>query len=163
MNLAAAEIVARLGLQPLPQEGGFFRATWRSPTQLADGRPASSSILFLLTAEDFSAWHRLRSAELWNFHGGDPIELIQLDPANGKARSAILGTDWSGNEVPQCAVAGNVWQAARINPAGGKLGWALAGCTVTPAWDEKEFELGHREKLLREFPRAEALILALTR
>ncbi|MDB6127934.1 MAG: cupin [Verrucomicrobia bacterium] len=163
MNPAAAEIVARLGLLPLPREGGFFRRTWQSTTQLPNGRAASSSILFLLTPDDFSSWHRLRSDELWSFHDGDPIELVQLDAANGSPRATILGTNWSTGEVPQCSVPENVWQAARLKPAGVQRGWALVGCTVTPAWDEKEFELGRREIMLREFPGAADWIRALTR
>ena len=43
------------------------------------------------------------------------------------------------------------------------LGWTLLGCTVSPAWDEREFELGERGALLLEFPGHEALIRVLTR
>ena len=163
MNAGARKIVKRLGLGTLPAEGGFFRRVWQSETRLANGRAASSSILFLLTADDFSAWHRLRSGELWTFIGGDPVEVVQIDAANGNPRTTLLGADWLVDEAPQCVIAANTWQAAWLKPGRIALGWALLGCTVTPAWDEKEFELGHRETLLREFPRAEALILALTR
>lgn len=47
MNAEAQEMIARLGLAPLPHEGGFFRQTRISRGRLADGRAAGSAILFL--------------------------------------------------------------------------------------------------------------------
>jgi uncharacterized protein len=56
------------------------------------------------------------------------------------------------------------WQGARIAPAGqAPRGWTLFGCTLSPAWDAAEFELGERGALEREFPFQHALIRALTR
>ena len=43
------------------------------------------------------------------------------------------------------------------------LGWTLFGCTLSPAWDEREFELGDRDALSRRFPEHGAVIRALTR
>ena len=61
----------------------------------------------------------------------------------------------------QAVVPAGTWQGARLCP--GQRGWALFGCTVSPAWDEREFELGKRDALLREFPAGAAAIRALTR
>ena len=72
----------------------------------------------------------------------------------------LLGSEGA---TPQCLVPGGTWQAARIRPAAELRGWALVGCTVTPAWEEKEFELGQREKMLREFSHEAEWIRALTR
>ena len=54
MNAAARGLIEGLGLAPLPEEGGFFRVTWRG----AHG----SAILFLITPDGV-------------VHGADPKEL----------------------------------------------------------------------------------------
>ena len=56
MHDEAARVIAALGLEPLPHEGGFFRQTWRGEL--------GSAILFLITPENFSAVHRIAQQEL---------------------------------------------------------------------------------------------------
>ncbi len=163
MNAEAAKIIAELGLAPLPQEGGYFRPAWVSETRLASGRAAGSAIWFLLTPDDFSAWHRLQAEELWHHYGGDPVEHALIEPASGALRVTRLGAQVTAGQRPQLPVAGGAWQAARLVPGANPLGWALLGCTVTPAWDEREFELGGRAALLQAFPAAAEWIRALTR
>jgi predicted cupin superfamily sugar epimerase len=163
VNAEAEKIIAELGLAPLPQEGGYFRSTWMSEARLASGRAAGSAIWFLLTPENFSAWHRLAAAELWHFYAGDPVEHGQIDPADGALHVTRLGAEVTAGQRPQCVVSGGVWQAARLATVARPRGWALLGCTVTPAWDEREFELGGRAALRREFPAAAEWIEALTR
>jgi uncharacterized protein len=162
MNAEAGHLISRLGLAPLPREGGFFARTWTSRETMADGRACGSAILFLITGSDFSALHRLGMDEIWHFHGGDPAELSLLDPVAASWRTLVLGPDVAGGHVPQAVVPAGTWQGARPR-AGGALGWTLLGCTVSPAWDEREFELGERGALLLEFPGHDALIRALTR
>jgi hypothetical protein len=165
MNTEAAQLISKLGLAPLPKEGGFFATTWTSPLKDNRDRPAGSSILFLITEKEFSALHRLRTDELWHFHGGDPAELALLDPATGSFRSVALGPDVAGPHVPFAVAPAGVWQGARIRPgagAGGR-GWTLFGCTLAPAWDEREFELADPVALSLQFPSHSALIRALTR
>jgi len=155
VNAEASQIVAALGLVPLPREGGFFRQTWRSA--------ASSAIYFLLTSKDFSAFHRLRrSDEVWHFYAGDSVEHVMLEPDSRTPRVTTLGDKVITGAVPQLVVPVDVWQGARLAP-GGAAGWALLGCTLAPAWDEKDFELAEREALLGAFPAAAAHINALTR
>lgn len=162
MNAEAAHLILRLGLAPLPGEGGFFASTWTSTQREPRGRAMGSAILFLITKEDFSALHRLGTDEIWHFNAGDPAELVVLDPTGGTSRVCILGPDVAGAHVPQAVVRAGAWQGARLVPGGGR-GWALFGCTLSPAWDEAEFELGRREDLQRAFPEQAAVIAALTR
>jgi predicted cupin superfamily sugar epimerase len=160
MNAEAGQLISRLGLVPLPGEGGFFAPIWTSPAKMADGRACASAIRFLMTGTDFSALHRLGMDEVWHFHRGDPAELTLLDPLAGTGRSLILGSE--GNHESHAVVPAGTWQGARLRP-GGARGWALFSCTVAPAWDERQFELGRRADLLHAFPAHTAVVTALTR
>jgi predicted cupin superfamily sugar epimerase len=152
-------------MKKLPGEGGFFVPTWMSPDKGPGGRAHSSSILFLITKEEFSALHRLRMDEIWHFSAGDPAELVVMGPDADSCRVIVLGADVAGGHFPQAAVMSGEWQGARIRQPGGPgaKGWTLFGCAVTPAWDEREFELGRREALLAEFPSHGELVRGLTR
>jgi uncharacterized protein len=137
MDPRAAELIAKLRLQPHP-EGGHYREIWRSPlsVQPADERPVRSAlttIYFLLAAGQHSCWHRVSSDEVWHFYEGDPLELLVAPPsAENFARLQLgqFGTDC----VPVYTVPAGWWQAAR--PLGG---FALVGCTVGPGFDFADF------------------------
>ncbi|HMD60267.1 MAG TPA: cupin domain-containing protein [Opitutaceae bacterium] len=165
MNADASRLIARLGLSPLPGEGGFFAPTWTSPGRGPDGRAFASAILFLITQDDFSALHRLGMDEVWQFGAGDAAELFRLDPRDASCRACVLGPDVAGGDAPQAVVPAGEWQGVRILPARARdpRGWSLFTCTVSPAWDRSDFELGRREALVREFPPHAAIIRALTR
>ena len=168
MNLEARQIIQRLGLEPLPMEGGFFRRTWTSSAQLPNGRSLGTAIYFLLTETDFSALHHLPTDELWMFHAGDVIEHVALLPGRDEPEVTKVGADLLAGETPQLLVNGGKWQGARLSPPSGApsiaaKGWALISCTMTPGWDDREFTVGKRDDLLREFPRAAEWIHALTR
>lgn len=130
-----------------------MRQTWHGE--------GASAAYYLMTAADFSALHRLRSDEVWHFYAGDPVEHVTLDPATGGAVVTRLGADLAAGDRPQVVVPRGVWQGGR--PARGPAGWSLIGCTVTPAWNEQDCEIGAREALLREFAGAADWVRALTR
>lgn len=153
MNAAAREVIAALRLEPLPHEGGYFRATWRNAT--------SSAILFLLTPEDFSALHCLAQDEVWHFHAGDRVEHVQFGPPGGAMIRHRLGPAVTHGDLPQLVVPAGRWQGARLAEV--RLGYALLGCTVSPPWDEKGFALAARTALTAEFPAHAEIIRALTR
>lgn len=165
VNAEAGHLIAKLGMVPLPMEGGFYASTWTSPKKDAEGRRSGSAILFLITENDFSALHRIGTDEIWHFHAGDPAELIRLNPRTGSKTVDILGPDVAGEHRPQVTVPAGEWQGARIRPSEALAGrgWTLFGCTLSPAWDEREFELGLRESLLREFPGHWEIVCSLTR
>lgn len=157
-NDRAHALIAQLGLEPLPHEGGFFRQTWSGDT--------ASAILFLMTPRDFSGLHKIAQDEVWHFHSGDLIEHVQLDSRTGAVRVTRLGGNILDGDQPQLVVPAGVWQGARLDPAtegATAQGFALVGCTVSPPWDERAFTLGSRVALTREFPAAAARIAALTR
>jgi len=158
----AATIVRALGLTPHP-EGGFFRETFRSadlPFELPGRgvRSASTLIYFLLESQDFSAFHRVRSDEVWHHYLGASVELHTLEPATGH-RVMRLGSRLDAGERPQAVVPADVYQAARL----GEPGFALCGCTVAPGFDFLDFELTSRSVLETLFPGEHAIIAELTR
>ncbi len=66
----ASDLIRTLQLQPHP-EGGFYRETFRSAARVTAGqrpaRDALTTIYFLLASGSFSAWHRVRSDEVWHW------------------------------------------------------------------------------------------------
>jgi predicted cupin superfamily sugar epimerase len=129
----AADIIARLALQPHP-EGGHYRETFRDTRLDLTGRSLSSAIYFLLARGERSHWHRIDAAEVWHYYAGDPL-LLHIADGDGR-RSIRLGAALAAGEVPQAVVPAQAWQAAES--AGD---WTLVGCTVAPGFDFAKFEL----------------------
>ena len=88
-------MAASLGLEPHP-EGGYYRETYRAAQTLRTPRgerPASTAILFLITAESVSRLHRLSSDELWVYQGGLPLEIVTIAPGGGILRRVLGDLD----------------------------------------------------------------------
>jgi predicted cupin superfamily sugar epimerase len=129
----AAEIIARLGLQPHP-EGGHFRETFRDTRTDANERAASTAIYFLLARGERSHWHRIDAVEVWHYYAGSALTL-QIADGEGP-RTIILGPGIATGEVPQAIVPAHAWQAAESTGD-----WTLVRCTVAPGFDFAKFEL----------------------
>lgn len=136
--------VRELDLAPHP-EGGWFRETWRSevvldsqalPADYGGPRNAATAILFVLMPGQQSAWHTVRSAELWMFHRGSPLEL-EVGADRGSPERLLLGADVGAGEQPQILVPPGYWQRAR--PIGGEP--TLVSCVVAPGFDFADFAL----------------------
>jgi len=160
-------IKQKLRLEPLPMEGGHFRETYRSRTQLkseclpgmyGSERSLSTGIYYLLTPETFSALHRLPGDEIFHFYLGDPVEMLQLHPG-GRTSRFMLGTDLEAGMHPQVCVPGGTWQGARLLN-GGRV--ALLGTTMAPGFEFSDFIAGNRAELIEHYPDAAELIIALT-
>lgn len=165
---SASDIIGLLGLRPLPEEGGFYRESYRSeerlppgslPQRYAGARALATSIYYLVTPDSFSALHRLASDEVFHFHLGDPVDMLQLDPS-GSGRVLVLGTDLGAGQRPQAVVPRGTWQGIRL-AAGGE--YALLGCSVAPGFDAADYEHGDREALLRAYPAFAEAIRRMTR
>ncbi|GAB1336516.1 cupin domain-containing protein [Streptomyces sp. E-15] len=152
------ELIAHYGLEPLPREGGLFRRTWAGPER-PDGRPEGSAIVVLLTADDFSALHRLPYAEVWHFHLGDPLHLLLLAP-DGTARHPVLGPDPCAGQHLQLTVPAHTWMGARVAPGGA---WTFFGCTTAPGFTYADYEHGDAAGLTARYPAEAALITRLCR
>ena len=159
--------IEKLRLEAHP-EGGYFRQTYRAemmiarealPAGFTGARAASTAIYFLLDGENFSAFHRLRSDEVWHFYAGSPLVVDVID-ASRKHSSIHLGNDPEAGQVFQAVVRAGCWFASHV--ADWKS-WAVVGCTVAPGFDFADFEMGKREELVREYPRHRDVIEKLTR
>lgn len=170
-DITVSQIVLALGLEPLPEEGGLYRQSYRSREDLPGGllprryggetKPFGTAIYYLLTAEadSFSAFHRLLTDELFHFYLGDPLEIVLLFPG-GEVQQVVLGREILNGQHLQFAVPAGVWQGSRVAPGGR---YTLIGTTMAPGYTQHDFELGRREDLLRQYPDAAGHIFRLTR
>ena len=167
--ITAQEIIALLGLQPHPKEGGYFRETYRAAEAVqaaaldpryGGGRAHSTAIYYLLTPGTYSALHRVASDEVYHFYLGDPIEMLQLPP-EAPGRTVLIGPDLAAGMRPQLVVPRGVWQGSRLAP-GAHHGFALLGATVAPGFDYADYEHGARAALIAAWPDFRAQIAALT-
>jgi uncharacterized protein len=126
----------------------MFRSDERITLQDGRVRRASTAILYLLSADTWSAWHRVTSDEVWHHYEGAPLRLHRL----GHDMVTLA------RDNPQAVVPTGVWQAAE--PVGGAV---LCGCTVAPGFEFDDFTMGDHEALIREFPGEAALIRRLSR
>lgn len=164
----AQDVVEKLGLKPLPEEGGYYKETYKSKGSCApnllglDGnipRAISTAIYYLLAPNSFSALHRIKSDEIFHFYAGDPAEMIQIDP-DGTLRRYVLGNDIFAGQTPQIVVPAGTWQALRLSPGGN---WSLMGTTVAPGFEFEDFELGDQETMAQLFPQHRTDIMNFSR
>jgi predicted cupin superfamily sugar epimerase len=157
----------KLRLEAHP-EGGYFRQTYRADLTLAQAalpggftgaRAASTAIYFLLEGENFSAFHRLRSDEVWHFYDGAPLVVHVIEP-EGKVSRILMGRDLEAGQVPQAVVKAGCWFASHVADWSS---FALVGCTVAPGFEFADFEMGRREELVERYPLHTELIERLTR
>ena len=139
--MEADEYIEFLGLEAHP-EGGYYRETWRSNRTVEMGgfdgaRSLCTSIYFLLKAGQESALHRIKSDEIWYFHAGDGLLLVEMQ-ANGAEVVTPIGPDFRSGQVLQHVVKAGRWFGARL-PEGAKF--CLVGCQVSPGFDFRDFEL----------------------
>jgi predicted cupin superfamily sugar epimerase len=91
------ELIQSLGLLAHP-EGGYYKETYRSVETLDGEQALMTSILFLLTFENASNFHRIQSDEHWYFHEGSPLT-VHVIGENGHEQKR-LGLDLSAGQSP---------------------------------------------------------------
>jgi predicted cupin superfamily sugar epimerase len=164
----AADVITALGLEPLEFEGGYFRQTYKCPNSApastfniksASSRSFSTAIYYLVTPENFSALHIVKSDEVFHYYAGDPVEMVQITQA-GLISRHLIGSDIFADQSPQVVVPRGVWQGLRL-VQGGK--WCLMGTTVSPGFEYEDFELADRTVLTSVYPTHAVAIKELTR
>lgn len=109
--------------------GGYFKQTYRSDTIVNiegyDGqRNISTAIYYMLVGEQFSAFHMIRSDEIWHYYAGGPIILYAID---NKSKLSRIKIGKSG--MPQAIIKAGTWFAAALES---RKSYCLLGCTVSP-------------------------------
>lgn len=161
-DTASDHLIALLSLTPHP-EGGHFKETYRSDhrvTRTDDrvDRSASTAIYYLLRGTERSAWHRIRSDEMWHFYDGGPLRIYVLEPG-GKLRVVRLGHPLRHDGAAfQALVPGGLWFAAECEAPDSH---SLVGCTVAPGFEFDEFEMADASLLEQAWPEHAALIARL--
>lgn len=128
MTTTAQAVIAALDLAPHP-EGGWYRETWRAPSETGERSPGTA-ILFLLEPGQRSHWHRVNATELWLFQAGSALTL------STPTATIRLGPDVLAGDAPQYAIQPGEWQAAAAGD-----GWCLVACVVVPGFEFAGFEL----------------------
>jgi predicted cupin superfamily sugar epimerase len=156
--------IDQLNMQPHP-EGGWYAEVYRSKLQMEfnivgmeGDRSLSTAIYFLLPEGKFSAFHRIKSDELWHHYDGGILRIVVIH-SDGQLEVLKLGKDFSQNCRPLHMVPAGSWFASYPEES---AGFVLCGCTVSPGFDFKDFELAERAELIRQFPHHETLIKFLS-
>src|SRR5690606_16438507 len=94
INPEVERLIRRFDLQAHP-EGGHYTETYRSTLEVARQdlrvvRSASTAIYYLLSADAYSAWHRIESDEMWHFYKGGVLLIHVIDDA-GILHTHLLG------------------------------------------------------------------------
>lgn len=145
-------------------EGGAFGEVYRAGLVLPQhtltpqhngDRNAMTSIYFLLSSGEYSAFHRIASDELWHHYDGDTLCVYEIT-IDGALHTHMLGI--TNGALPFAVIRAGSWFASRVAPG---ASYALVGCTVAPGFDFADFELADRSTLQRQYPQHTDLIAGL--
>lgn len=150
------ELIQSLGLLPHP-EGGYYKETYRSIETIDGEQSLMTSILFLLTSENASNFHRIQSDEHWYFHEGSPLTVHVIGEIGHEKR--VLGLNYTDGQSPyQLVYKQEIFGSEVQDPNS----YALVSCAVAPGFMFRDFELFSRQELLDKFPQYEEIICLLT-
>ena len=147
--------IKKLVLEP-HVEGGWFRETYQSDDEI-NGNSICTSIYFLLDEDNFSAYHKLTSDEIWYYHQGNPLHISIIDP-NGEIKDVVLGSDIDKGEQLFYVVPKGYIFASYV-----EKGFSIVSCVVSPGFTYDDFKLYKRDELLELFPKHKDMIIKLTR
>ncbi|WP_053361414.1 cupin domain-containing protein [Bacillus sp. FJAT-27251] len=157
--------ISKLGLTP-HKEGGYYKETFQSREITSDKeltvdfegkRRLYTSIYFLLTSNDISHFHRLKSDELWYFHAGSPLTIHVIEE-NGEYKEMKLGLNLDEGEVPQALVPKNAIFGSTVMD---EDTFSLVGCMVSPGFEYQDFELFTQSELLLKYPQHKEVIMKM--
>ena len=166
MTITGQDWIEKLNLQKHP-DGGYYRETYRcsdiinqdqSLTRYTGERNVSTAIYYLLIDKDFSAFHKLKSDEIFHFYSGSALE-VHIISDQGEYSYFKLGNDLNNDENLQLIIPHGNWFASRVSEPNS---YSLIGCTVAPGFNFADFTLGEREELIRLYPQHEKIISQLT-
>ncbi len=150
-------IIEKLDLQPHP-EGGYYKETYRSVETCLDGsRNLQTAIYFLLTSDNVSHFHRIKSDEIWYFHAGSPL-IVHTLTDKGHTQH-LVGNDLLAGQTPQLLVPKDIIFGSSVLE---KDSYSLVSCSVAPGFDFADFELFSKKELMQDYAEFEEIIDLLT-
>lgn len=159
-KLTASDLISQLKLER-HIEGGCFKRVYESKYTIqidaVSERRIATAIYFLLEGRDFSAFHRLKSDEIWAYNYGSPLTIFLIEQ-DGALKQITLGNP--KNPTFQVTIAANQWFAAEVKD---KSSFTLMSCFVAPGFEYDDFELADRQMLVTQYPSHADLINRLTR
>ena len=165
--ITAERIIKHYNMKLLPGEGGYYKETYRAgemvqssalPERYGKDKSHSTSILYLLTPDQVSHFHRINTDEVYHFYLGDPVQMFQLYP-DGTCKVIFLGQELEAGQFVQTVVPKGVWQGSLLLEGGS---FALMGTTVAPGFDFSDHEFPDRQTLLDLYPDHRDTIIRLT-
>jgi predicted cupin superfamily sugar epimerase len=147
------DVIKQLNLIPLPEEGGYFRETYRSQKSVQSEiglRKECTAIYYLISPESFSGLHWVDQEEIFHFYAGEPVEMFQIDK-DGNGKKIIIGNNIFNGQNPQVVVPRGTWQGTRLFNSH-ENSWALLGCTVAPGFELENFHIQDRAWLISKYP-----------
>jgi len=145
------DVINKLGLVPLLNEGGMVKEHYNSPITLKGGtvasaqddRPLYRCIYYLLTSNSFSSMHVLNNEETWFYHGGPALEMLLVYPDN-HSEIVKLGMNLDEGEIPQYTIGRGVYQGCHMSKDGE---YTLVSTMMAPAYSESDFTIATFEQL----------------
>ena len=108
----------------------------------------------MLVGDQVSAFHKLKSDEMWHWYAGGSLSMYII--AKDRLSKLCLGT--KGRADPQVLVRRGSWVAAFV----GSGDYCLVGCTVSPGFDFRDWQIGERSKLIARFPKFKSVVKKYT-
>lgn len=154
----ADELIKKLGMVPTGI-GGYLAHGPESdmvlpkealPERFDGSRRAYSTNYFLLNKDEVLRIHALNQDEQWFFHQGSAIKL-HVFSEDGVYSTVTFGSNLDEGQLLLGAAPHNHWFGAEVTGSG----YALASCSLAPAWDKSDSFLPTAEQieeLKRKFP-----------
>ncbi|MCV9928225.1 cupin domain-containing protein [Flavobacterium sp. LS1R49] len=152
------EVIKLLNLQLNDVEGGYFANTYPLPPT---DNPPCSAIYYFLDDTRCSIMHKVTSDMLYHFYEGHPVEMLLLYPKGYNPSSEVytFSNDLAKGGKPMKVIPGGTWLGSRVKS---KDSWSLMGVSMAPPFNPKEYFLGDRDTLIKEYPEHKKLITDLT-
>ena len=162
----ARAIARKLGLDPIPVEGGYYAKIFRSPDtiespkRLGGGPRIVASTIYFMLYKDFNTMHRMRTNEVWCYHGGATLTLYEIK-ADGTLITHKLGDVLEAEEnQPQVVIEAGSWMASEL---GNDDDFVLVTCCVTPGFEPTDYEFPNRDEMCKKYPQHKDLFRRLIR
>ena len=162
----AKAIAKKLKMEPIPVEGGYYAPVFRSPDaieapkRLGGGARKVASTIYFMLYKDFNTMHRMRTNEIWCYHGGATLTLHEIKD-DGTLITHKLGDVLEAEEnQPQVVIEAFSWMAAELAHDDD---YVMVTCCVAPGWEITDYEFADLDEMCAKHPKHAELFKRLIR